>query len=368
MRGIGCVLVISCLIAGCQQQGAREQPVTPIPQPFADVDLGIFYDTLAPFGEWIDSPQFGPCWLPRRAGPGWKPYSAGRWCYTEAHGWVWAGSDSWSWATDHYGRWTFLDSHGWAWVPDRKWGPAWVFWCAGGGYVGWAALPPGQNVTDAAQIEPHHFTFVQMKFLAEPDLPKHFEPVTRNVTLIAQVTMSATGGTGVPVEQVEEASGQPVPRRKLTDLPIPRAAEVREGEVALHRPEIGLRAAPGRPMPPRGRQPGEMTLEEQRQRLAEYHDGLIAEMAQRQHAEVAELPGDPFKPEIEERQGREWTAFQQQREREVEALRRRQYEWRMLRTAAEEAEAERARKEAQGRPKYEIPPEWELPPQLMPRR
>ena len=33
-----------------------------------------------------------------------------------------------------------MATHGWYWIPGRTWGPAWVSWAVGGGYVGWCPL------------------------------------------------------------------------------------------------------------------------------------------------------------------------------------------------------------------------------------
>src|SRR5207253_11242825 len=43
--------------------------------------------------------------------------------------------------TFHYGRWALLPA-GWAWVPGTVWGPAWVDWFWGDGFIGWAPLAP----------------------------------------------------------------------------------------------------------------------------------------------------------------------------------------------------------------------------------
>ena len=31
----------------------------------AQVDVGIFYDSLAPYGEWVEMPDYGWSWAPR---------------------------------------------------------------------------------------------------------------------------------------------------------------------------------------------------------------------------------------------------------------------------------------------------------------
>ena len=51
--------------------------------------------------------------------------------------------EPWGWACYHYGRWAYDSYYGWVWVPDTVWGPSWVCFREGGGYCGWAPLPPG---------------------------------------------------------------------------------------------------------------------------------------------------------------------------------------------------------------------------------
>ena len=72
---------------------------------------------------------------------GWRPYTQGHWVDTD-YGWTWISDEPWGWATYHYGRWLADQEYGWLWVPGNQWGPAWVSFQQGGGYVGWAPLPP----------------------------------------------------------------------------------------------------------------------------------------------------------------------------------------------------------------------------------
>jgi hypothetical protein len=53
-----------------------------------------------------------------------------------------------------------LVGYGWCWRPGRVWGPGWVSWRAGGGYVGWAPLPPrGVRIAPPAAVHgPWRFT------------------------------------------------------------------------------------------------------------------------------------------------------------------------------------------------------------------
>jgi hypothetical protein len=103
-----------------------------------------FYDTLAPYGTWVNVAGYGNCWQPSAVvvDPGWQPYfNCGRWVYSDC-GWYWLSGYSWGWAPFHYGRWFRHNRLGWCWAPGRVWGPSWVGWRYSGGYCGWAPLPP----------------------------------------------------------------------------------------------------------------------------------------------------------------------------------------------------------------------------------
>ena len=95
-------------------------------------------DALAPYGSWVDDDQYGWAWQPA-VSIGWAPYVDGHWAWTP-YGWTWVSAEPWAW-TFHYGRWALLPT-GWGWIPGSIWGPAWVDWFWGGGFVGWAPLPP----------------------------------------------------------------------------------------------------------------------------------------------------------------------------------------------------------------------------------
>jgi hypothetical protein len=105
----------------------------------------MFYDSLAPYGTWVDVEGYGGCWQPTVAvvNPDWQPYfDGGNWVYTDC-GWYWSSTYSWGWAPFHYGRWFRHHQWGWCWAPDRVWAPSWVCWRVTDGHCGWAPLPPG---------------------------------------------------------------------------------------------------------------------------------------------------------------------------------------------------------------------------------
>ena len=90
-------------------------------------DRASFYGRLAPYGDWIWlEGQY--VWVPENVGPQWRPYTVGRWAYTDRYGWMWVSREPFGWATYHYGRWGFSRRVGWFWVPGSRWAPAWVSW------------------------------------------------------------------------------------------------------------------------------------------------------------------------------------------------------------------------------------------------
>ena len=161
------------------------------------VSFELFYDSLDPYGEWMEVGDYGYCWRPYAASddPMWRPYSDGNWSYTDG-GWTWVSNEDFGWATYHYGRWTRVVGVGWVWVPGYEWGPAWVSWrdTPDKEYVGWAPLPPearfeisiGFNtwVDDYYDIGPSCYNFVRYRDIGEPRLRTVILPYERNVTII----------------------------------------------------------------------------------------------------------------------------------------------------------------------------------------
>jgi hypothetical protein len=112
--------------------------------PPADVTVNYFYDTLTPYGGWVNVAGYGWCWRPTIVinNSDWQPYcDDGHWVYTDC-GWYWISGYSWGWATFHYGRWFQIPRYGWCWWPDTTWASSWVCWRHNNDYCGWAPLPP----------------------------------------------------------------------------------------------------------------------------------------------------------------------------------------------------------------------------------
>ncbi len=116
--------------------------VTSVAQGAATAEnAALFYEALAPHGNWIQYGEYGPVWYPTKVSRDWRPYLDGRWRPTEM-GWVFETAEPWGWATYHYGNWMPTLDFGWVWCPGRTWYPATVVWRTSRDYIGWAPLPP----------------------------------------------------------------------------------------------------------------------------------------------------------------------------------------------------------------------------------
>ena len=228
------------------------------PSGRASVDLGFFYDDLAPYGNWIERPSYGWVWTPRAVSTSWRPYQNGHWVWSD-EGWVWVSDEPYGWATYHYGRWYDDPEIGWSWVPGNDWAPAWVSWQGDDDYVGWAPLPPGVNVSAsygsgygsyAYGIAPDYYTFVpEQRFLA-PRIASYVLPQaqiynvwgrTRNWTHYRR-SGDRWFNQGVPVDRIQRFGR--VPRYQVADLRVNdagfrhRGARFAGNQVQFFRPQV----------------------------------------------------------------------------------------------------------------------------------
>lgn len=216
------------------------------------VSLDVFYDNLDPYGSWIETDDYGYVWHPRDVDEGWRPYSDGRWVYTDA-GWTWDSDEPYGWAVYHYGRWANLDQVGWVWVPGTEWGPAWVSWRHSPKYVGWAPLPPeaefrqdtgfSEWVDDYYDIGPSNYRFVEVRNLGALRLRTVFVNQSENISIIQQTT-NITNITyqnnivfngGIGYDEVSRFSTEPIRRLRLD------RREQFDGDLR-HMPADGFRA------------------------------------------------------------------------------------------------------------------------------
>ena len=180
--------------APADNSGALPPAVETAPPATESVNVNYFYDSLAPYGSWVDVEGYGLCWRPTVAvvDPYWRPYcQAGRWTWSDA-GWYWYSDYSWGWAPFHYGRWCSYPRVGWLWVPDTCWGPSWVTWRYSPSYCGWAPLPPGctysgfglsyysrhVGISFDFGLGSHCFTYVPVNRFCDWHPSRHILPIT----------------------------------------------------------------------------------------------------------------------------------------------------------------------------------------------
>jgi hypothetical protein len=190
------------------------EPAAPYVEP-EPVELDTFTEPLQPYGEWTVVNNWGRVWRPSPGvvGADFTPYSSGgHWVWTDV-GWTFESDYDWGWAPFHYGRWASVPEYGWVWQPGATWGPAWVDWRFGGGYVGWVPMGP------AGYAYPeHHWTFVENGRFASPHFREFIVPRERVHALAVVTAMLPRSGRfhpsqpfGPPRLEIERAYGRPVP-------------------------------------------------------------------------------------------------------------------------------------------------------------
>jgi hypothetical protein len=224
-------------------------PLAAASQPDSAPSAGAFYNDLAPYGTWVQQPDYGLCWQPavETSDPNWTPYvDAGQWIYSDC-GWYWQSDYTWGWAAFHYGRWANVPRHGWVWVPDNQWAPAWVAWRSASSYVGWAPLPPGVSLNVLAQLTynskpagptstfglPHSaYSFINIGSLISRNLPRHLVPAMRVKDLMQKsvlldsyaIVNKRIFNGGINRDVVAEAAHKAVPEYSLRAVSSPQAA------------------------------------------------------------------------------------------------------------------------------------------------
>jgi hypothetical protein len=253
---------------------AAEAPDTSVqteaPPPPAGADVpseDVFYERLSPYGYWTFVAPYGRVWVPA-VGYGWRPYYYGQWVDTE-WGWTFVSDDPWGWAAYHYGRWNWGIGLGWYWVPGFVWGPAWVDWRFGGGFVTWCPLgPPGV-----------FFGFRHPGWVAVPvdhftrPIPHAAVPVSATAGVVRSAqplngphASPVRGGSfGPPVDAIAHATGQPIhatparqvvgPSRAPAAAPIARTNPSGIRSPVQPRARSGSGGDVGRATPPRAAPP-----------------------------------------------------------------------------------------------------------------
>jgi hypothetical protein len=189
-----------------------------------------FQSALAPFGAWDYDTSYGNLWTPAASivGAGFSPYATcGHWMLSE-YGWTWASDWNWGWAPFHYGRWITRAGR-WSWVPGTMWGPAWVSWRSGNGYVGWSPLPPrGVRVFGGGAGSPWRFTTAAGLGAARPAFisARYLPGMFAHTTVVSTDRLLSRGGYNVHVNAgpTRGISARPVSLSRAAPGVLPRLA------------------------------------------------------------------------------------------------------------------------------------------------
>lgn len=240
------------------------------PSGGADIDLGFFFDSLSPYGRWVQTPAYDWAFVPDVATTTWRPYTDGQWLYTDA-GWTWLSDEPFGWATYHYGSWDLNPDYGWMWVPGYQWAPAWVDWRATDDFIGWAPLPPSYAVrptlgfpTRDVGLPAAAYVFVPETMFLQPEVvafalpPSQVPRLFRSSRRFTRFRFANNRiiNEGLPFVTVQRRIGRRIPRYQLMDL-APRfwgrrpRARFAGNRIEIFRPRV-LRTAvavpPARPI------------------------------------------------------------------------------------------------------------------------
>jgi hypothetical protein len=221
-----------------------------------EMDVADFYDHLSPYGVWIALQPYGYVWQPRYVDYGWRPYSYGRWLWTD-YGWTWFAQEEWGWATFHYGRWGWDDALGWFWVPGTVWAPAWVSWRWGDLYIGWAPLPPdvefvgGVGIRTSFNFPDRYWNFVEGRYFQHDHLDRFILPYERNSGAVRHSIRRSELSLrdrqifddGLGADEVRRLTRSEVSRHELRDARSPKDSSVTGETVRIFRPALKANGA-----------------------------------------------------------------------------------------------------------------------------
>ncbi len=247
----------SCLIyVPYDDQGSTRRPGRTYDQEpyedYGDYDTSYFYEYLSPHGTWVSLRPYGYVWIPRNMPYRWRPYTNGRWTWTD-YGWTWVSNFEWGWVPFHYGRWGWDDDFGWFWVPGTVWGPSWVAWRWSDLYIGWAPLPPDVEFISGVGIRglpydlPHHYwIFLEGRHFQDFSFDRYVLPYERNLSIINVTQLKAdisvrnrrVVNDGVDIDQVRKITLRDVQRVGVQDADRPGRDRLQGSQLQIFRPAV----------------------------------------------------------------------------------------------------------------------------------
>lgn len=259
MKKIQLIIPVILLIAvNCSGYTAvEEHPYASTGSGFSQVnypveDTSYVYNFLAPYGDWVEMASYGYVWVPRHMGYRWRPYTEGRWIWSD-YGWTWISDLAWGDIPFHYGRWGWDDGFGWFWVPGDVWGPAWVCWRSSDFYFGWAPLPPGIGLTLGLDFDSiflnvpnFYWVFCDADHFMDRDVRRFVVPYERNRSLLTRTTFhnnirlrnNRAINEGVNVNDVRRITRRQIRTYQIAGSGRPERETIKGNTVHIFRGEI----------------------------------------------------------------------------------------------------------------------------------
>ena len=236
-----------CALAGCL---APASPTTAQDTPGERPNLTIrqFMGELSNHGEWFTLDEWGWAWQPYDIEPWWVPYTHGEWQYTN-QGPYWVSFKAYGWAVFHYGRWMLAEDRGWVWIPDTQWGPGFVCWRYGKGYLGWAPMPPEKPgdvgiATGECNVPAAGWSFILAHHAFYRNVEPYIVPRARSVNLL-EVSTTKTDYQRDGMGWVDQS----IPPQVMTELTgLKKPAR----EIELVTSPLQINASMGSGLPPQG--------------------------------------------------------------------------------------------------------------------
>ncbi len=205
---------------------------------------GVFYNSLSPYGTWIQLDNGLTVWRPLNMRYGWAPYRNGRWVWTD-DGWYWDSYEPFGYIVYHYGRWYNDDYYGWIWIPDNQWAPAWVQWRYDNDYIGWAPLPPyasfsigfGINFSFNYVTPFSCWHFISYRYFCDTDPYDHYVPDRVKYRIYSNTRFRTNYGysdgrvinRGVNVDFIRQRSGGRIVESRIERVDSPRNISAERG-------------------------------------------------------------------------------------------------------------------------------------------
>ncbi len=149
----------------------------------------------------------------------------------------------------------WVDNTGWIWIPDKQWGPGFVVWAYGEGYVAWAPMPPSgpgkqSIVRNPRNVPAWQWTIVPQAQLFASNVWQWAVPTARNANLMQHLQQhnvwQGDADYSIPADMVAAICSNPNPAQPIQFVmtPIGVSQGNQQGAINAYAPELTGDAQP----------------------------------------------------------------------------------------------------------------------------